>query len=220
MNHDEAAQLMIAEKYLLNELSPEIKEEFEDHFFGCTQCASDVRSGMAFIEQSKAALSSERYGRERELSSVRAPRTGWRNWLFRPAFALPVMALMLATIAYMSVGMRSQPQLLTAAFVNVRSRGANSPAIIVHREDGFLLRLSLPPEHEYSSYAVDVYGPARQLKWSLKLPTSIEDDNYFIEIPRGHHDEGVYTVAVRGLTSAGASSGELGRSTFELHVQP
>jgi hypothetical protein len=33
MGHDEAVQTLATEKYLLGELSSEVREQFEDHFF-------------------------------------------------------------------------------------------------------------------------------------------------------------------------------------------
>src|SRR5579859_7140734 len=39
MNHEEAIRMMGTEQYLLNELSPELREQFEEHFFDCGICA-------------------------------------------------------------------------------------------------------------------------------------------------------------------------------------
>jgi len=210
MNHDEATQRMIAEKYLLDELSPEQREEFEEHFFSCAACANDLQAGVALIEQSKAILSRPPARREE--------KAGWLDWLFRPAIAAPVMALLVATIAYLATTPRVKPQVLSAVFVNVGSRGGNAPSIAVQNDHGFLVRVSLPPDGGYSSRAVNIFGPDGKLECSLKLPASVEDDTYFVQIPPGHHAEGTYTVAVSGTTSTGAAS-ELGRSTFELHVR-
>ena len=49
MNHSEALKEMAAERYLLDELSPEARDAFEEHMFDCPDCALDVRSGSAFI---------------------------------------------------------------------------------------------------------------------------------------------------------------------------
>ena len=219
MNHDEATQLMIAEKYLLNELSPEEREQFEAHFFECTECASDLRAGAIFLEQSKALLSSEEPSRAAGLTAEGTEKRGWLDWLFRPAFSIPVMALMLAIIGYLSMPPRSKPQLLSAVFVNVGSRGGNTPSANVHGQDSFLVRVSVPPKRDYSSYLVDVYGPGGHLVGSLKIPASVEEDSYFVQIPAGQHDEGTYTVAVRGVTSTGQAD-EVGRSSFELRDLP
>ena len=43
MNHEEAIRIMGTEQYLLNDLSPELREKFEEHFFECPECAADLR---------------------------------------------------------------------------------------------------------------------------------------------------------------------------------
>jgi hypothetical protein len=218
MNHDEATQQMIAEKYLLDELSPEVREQFEEHFFSCAACANDLQAGVAFIEQSKAILSRLPADGEPQHSVRRQEKAGWLDWLFRPAIAAPVIALLVGTIAYLAIAPRVKPQLLSAVFVNVGSRGGNTPSITVPNEQGFLLRVSVPPDGDYSSRAINIFRPDGKLEGSLKLPASLEEDTYFVQIPPGHHPEGTYTVAVAGTTNTGAAS-EIARNTFELHVR-
>src|ERR1022692_1444688 len=50
MDHSEASRLMASEKYLLDELPPSEMEAFEEHLFGCHECAMDVRAGSVFLE--------------------------------------------------------------------------------------------------------------------------------------------------------------------------
>ena len=56
MNHSDAVRLMASEKYLLDELEPQLRENFEDHMFGCHECALDVKSGITLIQHSKVVL--------------------------------------------------------------------------------------------------------------------------------------------------------------------
>ena len=56
MDHSESIRLMAAEKYLLGELTPDLQEKFEEHFFECQECALDVRAGAALVEHSKVVL--------------------------------------------------------------------------------------------------------------------------------------------------------------------
>ena len=50
MDHQTATEKQITERYLLNELSESDREQFEEHFFSCADCARDVQSGAAFVE--------------------------------------------------------------------------------------------------------------------------------------------------------------------------
>ena len=42
MDHSEAVRLMATERYLLGEMSPDVREAFEGHLFECEECALDV----------------------------------------------------------------------------------------------------------------------------------------------------------------------------------
>jgi Putative zinc-finger len=216
MNHDEVIRLMGAEQYLLNELSPELREQFEEHFFECIECANDVRAGALFLEHSKAIFAAEAAAPQRAIAPSRPEKNSWWAWL-RPTVAVPVFSLLLAVIAYQNWPSPRSPQILQAAYVNIGSRGGNVPSISTRQDEGFLLRVSMPPAGSYSSYSADIYAPDGKLQWSLKLPYTAEGDSYFVQIPRGHHQEGVYAVAIRG-TGADGRSTEIGRSSFELHI--
>ena len=56
MDHSEAVEQMLAERYLLNELPPEMRDAFEEHMFDCPECAFDMRAGAAFIDEAKLQL--------------------------------------------------------------------------------------------------------------------------------------------------------------------
>ncbi len=50
MDHSEAVRMRAAEKYVLGELSPVLREEYEEHFFVCVACALDVKAAAAFVD--------------------------------------------------------------------------------------------------------------------------------------------------------------------------
>lgn len=215
MNHDDAIRLMGTEQYLLKELSPELREQFEEHFFECAECANDVRAGSLFLEHAKAILAADAAIPQREFA-VRPEKHNWWAWL-RPAVAVPVFALLLAVIAYQNWPSHRSPQVLQAAYVNIGSRGGTVPSIATHQSEGFLLRVSMPPATSYSSYFADIYAPDGKLQWTLQLPYTAESDSYFIQVPGGRNQDGVYAVALRGVGQDGSST-EIGRSSFELHI--
>lgn len=53
MDHREALQLMAVERYLLDELSPAQKEEFEQHMSSCLECTLDLRVGQILAREIK-----------------------------------------------------------------------------------------------------------------------------------------------------------------------
>ena len=45
-----------AERYLLGEMSETEREQYEEHFFNCADCAADVRSTATFLDALRACL--------------------------------------------------------------------------------------------------------------------------------------------------------------------
>src|SRR5215467_10310269 len=99
MDHNDAVQKNATEKYLLDELDPDLRDQFEEHMFDCQECALDVRAAAMFVEESKVLLAEA----PAELAAPRPvpvpAKAGWFAWL-RPAFAVPALALLLAVIGY------------------------------------------------------------------------------------------------------------------------
>ena len=59
ISHEEAVQTLATEKYLLGELHPELRAEFEEHVFNCRQCAFDLWAAATFLAHAKVILSRE-----------------------------------------------------------------------------------------------------------------------------------------------------------------
>jgi len=53
MDHQEALRRSAVEKYLLNEMPQPERDEFEEHFFGCQECAADLRATAAVPRRGK-----------------------------------------------------------------------------------------------------------------------------------------------------------------------
>lgn len=225
MDHSKVVREKITEKYLLQELDPALRDEFEEHFFGCEECARDVRAASEFVAHSKVVLA-ERPAPVSVLdqpSTLHASNRGWLSWL-RPAFAVPVFALLLVVIAYQNLAtlphltnVARQPQLLPAATVNLLTYGENAAPLATHAGDGFLLNVIVPPGHKFASYRVDLYNPAGGLDGSVAIPSSAED-TWPIRFPGASRQSGKYKLAVHGITASGQEV-EVGSTSFELQVQ-
>ena len=101
MDHDEAVRQKATERYLLKELDPELRDQFEEHLFGCQECALDLRAAATFVEQSKVILAKAAVQPPLKEPVREADRRGWLAWL-RPTLAVPVLALLLAVVAFIS----------------------------------------------------------------------------------------------------------------------
>jgi hypothetical protein len=226
MDHAAVVRQQMTERYLLDELDSETRDEFEAHFFDCPDCAHDVHAGALFVEQSKVVL-----GEKHEPISTGLPvpatvpaRLGWLRWL-RPAVVVPVIALLLATIGYQNLVMYPQlrqalnrPQVLPWASVNVGTWGSGGPVITTQPGEGFLLFVRIPPEGGYSHYTAELYNATGKPEWSLTIPVTSAQDQWPVQVPGANREAGTYTLAVHGVTAAGESK-EVGRASFELQIQ-
>jgi Putative zinc-finger len=228
MDHDAVVRQKMTERYLLGELVPNVRDEFEEHFFDCPDCALDVRAGALFVEQSKVALSIE-VDQEPAVAvlPVASPvrvKPGMLGW-WRPMLAVPVLALLLVVIGYQNLvtyprleQALNSPQVLPWAAVNVGTYGSEEPVITTSPGKGFLLFVRIPPEGGYSHYTAELTSPAGKLEWSVTIPAALEQDQWPVQIPGANREAGSYTLVVHGVTAAGASK-EVGRASFELHIQ-
>ena len=234
MDHELVARQRMTERYLLGELDADARQEFEEHFFDCPDCALDVRAGALFVEQSKVLLADEPRlaGASRPAPTPVPAKPGWLAALlgmFRPAFAVPVMAGLLAVLGYQNMVTYPQlklalnsPRVLPFASVNVGSWGAGGPTISIRPGEGFLLFARIPADG-YSRHVAELYNPAGKLEWSLPIPLSAPDtsprqDQFPLQVPGAQREAGIYTLVVRGLTAAGENK-EVGRGSFELQFR-
>jgi anti-sigma factor RsiW len=231
MDHDEAVRQQMTERYLLNELAPQARDEFEEHYFDCQKCAADVHAGALFVEESKVVLQSKEMRSPLPEASTVSPLrrpflpAGWSGWL-RPVFVVPAFALLLAVIGYQDWANRhlqeaaNSPQVLASAVVNVNVRGAEPIGVPAQAGHAIELTLNLPPGGSYSAYKLDLYSLQGKLEWSRTIPAA-GNDTLSLYIPANSisgNDHGLRTLAVQGIT-AGGTNDDLGRYRIELQNQ-
>jgi hypothetical protein len=227
MDHEAVVRQQMTERYLLDELDAQARNDFEEHFFDCQDCALDVHAGALFVEQSKIALAQP--PEKAPVGSIalvpqNPVKSGWRQW-FRPALAAPVMALLLVVVGYQNLVTLPQiqqamhsPQVLPWAPVNVGTYAAEGQAITARPGQGFLLFVRIPPEGIYSQYTAELYNPAGKVEWTVTIPASSTQDQWPVQVPGANREAGSYSLKVRGVTAAGDSK-EVGQASFELRIQ-
>jgi hypothetical protein len=209
MDHNEAVRLTLVEKYLLNELPPELRDEFEEHYFDCQECAVDLRATAAFLDAAKEEL--------KTFPAVKpAKDTGeksWFAWLWTPAFVVPALAACLAVIAYQGlvvypryrgeIAQLQAPEILpTVSLVGGNSRGGATPSAAVRDAHPFLVLVDIPTQDRFASYTCLLYSPSGSLVWRLQVSAEAAKDTISIRVPAAPNMAGDYTLAVQGNTSA------------------
>ena len=224
MDHAEAVRQKATERYLLDELDPDLRDQFEEHMFDCQECALDVRAGAMFIEQTKAVLSEKPAEAEVRHTQEAPVKAGWFAWL-RPAFAIPGFAVLLAIIGYQNFVQlphaemaANQAQALPYASINVSTRGATKAELTTTPGKGFNLLVSIPPDSAYTDYILQLYNPAGGLQYTLKIPASSPDDARSIVIPGAGLEQGTYKLVVNGVSANGQQS-NLGSYPIDVKIQ-
>ena len=210
MNHPDAIRLSACEKYLLGELAAPLRDEFEEHYFQCPECARDVQSASLFAAASREALQ-----QSPATSPVRdASPTGWFRWM-RPAFALPAFAALLLGLGYENfvavphwrhlAAHATSSDLLRPVLLHPGiSRGTQS-AITLHPDQSFAVYLDIPTEPAYSSYRIRLQDPSGATRDLLTLSSADIQRPPLLKMP-SDLTSGSYTVRVLGLSQPSASA--------------
>ena len=224
---------MAAERYLLDELTADAREAFEEHLFDCPECALDLRAGAAFLAEAKAQLPNLAAAGPAPTPSrfreSKVKREWWLSWL-QPAFAAPVFATLLLVIGYQNLvtypalrASAEQPQLLPWAPLHGATRGAPQ-TVAADRRHGVALPVDLPPQPSfgaYASYSFELYDPQGKLVWT-GLAAAPDDEasdlaRLSLVIPGAMLKNGAYTVVVSGIAAHGERT-EIDKYVFDLHL--
>src|SRR5713226_2601643 len=137
MDHSEAVTKKMAESYLLEELTPEQRDAFEEHYFDCPECAKDVKAAAMLVANVKEVLRAEpAFQPAREPERAHA---GWFSWL-QPAYGLAAaLVLAVGVLIYQNVvtipglktelGTSNLPRVLASSFIPLGSR-EGTPKVI------------------------------------------------------------------------------------------
>jgi hypothetical protein len=230
MNHSEALHQMAAERYLLDELTPDAREAFEEHLFDCQECALDLRACAAFVEVAKTQLPGLSGAAVPSLSRPhKAKREWWLFWL-RPAFAAPAFASLLLVLGYQNLvtyprlrAAATQPRLIPWTQLRGDMRGA--PLVIAaDHKHGVALPIDLPSqpsEGAYASYSIELHDPQGKLAFGAVVPAPGQSDSdsqrLGLVIPGAILRNGVYTIAVSGVAPNGERT-VIDQYAFELRL--
>jgi Putative zinc-finger len=213
MDHSEAIKQMAAERYLLDELPPEARDDFEEHAFDCPECSVDLRAGAAFISEAKIQLPtlSSPVSEPTPPRQLR-PTPKKRNWSFwwQPSFALPVFAVLLGVIAYQNLTLRrtaEEPRVLRTTSIHAGTRGSAHVPVPADRTQGLALSIELPQTSTYASYAFELYDPSGKKIWSKTMTSSNQgsgdESTVSLIIPGQGLRAGSYSLNTFGLTANG-----------------
>jgi len=222
MNHDLAVKSQACEKYLLGELSPDLRDAYEEHYFSCAECATQLRIAAELIGAGQRIFA--------ETPALAAlPRAvqksaGWLHW-FRPAFAIPVLAGLLLIVGYQNLVTIPQlkesraPRVLPMfSLIATNTRGETMPEFVAHPDEPIGLYVDVPADPAYSAYDIRLQDP-RGKTTPLRSISYAEAQKTQVVIINPGRRAGNYVIVVSGLAEFGrgaASAKELARLQFTV----
>ena len=190
MEHSEATESMAAERYLLGEMTPEDRDAFEEHFFGCPECAAAVRESAAIA----AAIRTEAKARPAEIR--RRPVTGWLAAAAAILIALAAVPLVQNLRLRREVETLRAPRLVEAVtFLTGTSRGAEE-ATSVDASRSFMLAFDIPPQTGARRYAVRVVDAAGKVVASSTVTPEAARDTQQFFFPAGSLRPGRHSLEI------------------------
>jgi Putative zinc-finger len=155
MDHAEAARKLAVEQYILGELSGAEREEFEEHFFYCSDCAEAVEAATALMANARKVLA-EPGAFARPAAAERKSRwLIWSGWRLAPAAALAGWALV-AVLGYQVLRRPSAGQLVIAPAVSVRAARAQQSLTFSRRQAAIAFEIAPEWQQSYAGYEAQI----------------------------------------------------------------
>ena len=218
MDHSEVVRLQAVEKYVLGELPAELRDEFEEHYFDCGECAEDVKQLTMFVTASGIVLEEKPRAMETDRAKP-AGKAGWFAWL-RPMIAIPAMAALAAIVIFQNVV--TIPSLrhgaTTDGAVEVFSssyrlqgvtRGEGSSPIMVSPAETFAVA--------YPSYTGKLVDSNGKMIVSFAVGGEMANKEMHLVVPTGKARPGDYALVIAG---AGEGAKEVQRIPFAVAYRP
>jgi len=232
MDHTEAVRLRATEKYVLGELAPEEREQFEEHYFECVECANDVKALVTFVTASRITFEEQAKAKATP-PPKKAERSALLNW-FPPAIAIPAFAALAIVVIFQNAitipTLKTRVQSTQVAQVYESSfrlqgatRGESATKLRIHPNESFVLDFDFTPARSfpsYEGYLIDSSG-ARVLTFPVKSEEANKE--LHLAIPGGRVRVGSYDLVLvgrNGTANVNAKNEEVQRISFVVEARP
>jgi len=216
IDHQQAVNQMMTERYLLGELNPQERDAFEQHLFDCSECFEQVKAGTEFVHYLKGIGAEE--------TAVVPSTPAWRRLLgqaFRPAPAFAFAACLLAGASVYqnmaTIQMLKAPQVESRYILSEQSR-ATEPVVNVSRNGRFRLAIEFQSQKEFISYEVQLVKDDGKVQRSVPFPIQPSQDMIEISFYAGNLKPGRYSMVVQATDQNGRKQ-ELAGGSFRLQFQ-
>lgn len=161
MEHAEATESKAAERYVLGEMTDPEAESFEEHYFDCAECASDVRDEMKVLEWGRELV------REEHASAPVVPITSRRITHWLPLAAAAILVIGLGLPMLMRRDRAPSDGIARQLYLQGETRGTGDAAVKLGEEEDLVLLVDVPYDESagFSRYELvvrDASGKTRK----------------------------------------------------------
>jgi Putative zinc-finger len=220
MDHEMAVRLQSSEKYLLGELSPAERDQFEEHLADCSRCMDEFWTTDVFAANARAVFEDRAAGR------VQRKAYSWLDWFrLKPlptlAFSGALNLALLGLVSYGTLRVLPRVQML-------ENPGSAYSFGVRGLSRGSVQTFTVPAGAGYANPRFDLVHAYRQYSYTIESATNAGfkrsgaltpvpgSDTLDVIIPVAGLKAGEYKLIVTG--SDGNASEEIGRCV--LNVSP
>ena len=204
MEHETAIKIQAAERYVLDEFSPEERTGFEEHYFECVECADDVKAASILAANTKVVIAKDE---AKAIAALRSPgRPKWRlSWGLVASAALNLVLLAGIGLQGLRLGPRKTPatsmdaQFYQSFGVPAASRAEMKTLQVPAGSRFFGARFDLMPGQHFASYEYQILDAAGTLKsgQSLAAP-AVNTSELQLAVPVASLAPGEYVFVLLG----------------------
>lgn len=200
MSHDEAIKDGATERYVLDEMTDEERDVFEEHYFDCAVCAEDVKAAIAVRD----GLAAERVAAVPMVVPFERPRRSIPAWLGAAAsLFLGVLTMHFGFVAPLQTQLArvQQPRVLES--YDLRSVRGEKQSAIFDRTAPALLNVEIDTSDDAPRYTISIINERGVTRPPLTVSAEQARHGLVpILIPGGTLNPGRYTIRVDGQSTS------------------
>jgi hypothetical protein len=196
MTHEQAVSTLASERYLLDEMAEPEREIFEEHYFACTACADDVRTGALMGDGARAGLLADSVSRVVPFQP--------RRWYQSTALPWAIAASLAVVAGYQTLVMvpgsrpLNEPLALTPITLRPASRG-QEPGITIGKDSVVTLAVDTSASAPAGDLSYDLRTAAGAQVLSGQAGAPPAGAPLLLLVPaRALKDPGGYVLSVAG----------------------
>jgi hypothetical protein len=223
MEHNRAVKTQAVERYLLGEMPADERDDFEEHYFACAECAQDVRAGARFRANARELLRDPE-----QFSPPARERRGFSWWSFPSMAPVAVSVLLLSVVVYQAgfvipglkreAGPQGPAQGAVAFSLHDTTRGSEGAKVTrIPRGAGLVsLNFDIVTDEKQPSYECTIADASGKTMAVTTLESPKGDESLSIQLHREYFPPGRYRIEVRGASNSGGPGKTLLQYEFEI----